>query len=210
MTLEQPSPARERILLAARETVEENGILGLRLKDIAEKANVSIPLIHKYFGDRVNLVAEVLGEMYLEHDIDRLQNFADYFNALPNPTAEDLLPLFAYTQEDWRMKRRWSRMQILAIAAENPVLRDRVAQVQEQINAHLIGFVQEARNKLGLKNYPVTNRALALLVQMYAFGFVMNDTLDHVGAAVPNEEILELMKAWVMPVFTEESTPPLD
>jgi hypothetical protein len=45
---------------------------------------------------------------------------------------------------------------------------------------------------------------------MYAFGFVMNDTLNHVGAAVPNEEILELMKVWVMPVFTEESSPPLD
>jgi AcrR family transcriptional regulator len=210
VTIEKTFSARERILNAARDTVDENGILGLRLKDIAERANVSIPLIHKYFGDRVNLVAEVLGEMYSNHDLDRLKEFADHFNSLPNPTAEDLLPLFAYVHSDSRVKRRWNRMQILAIAAENPILRARIAVIQADINAHLISFVHEARQKLGFKNELVTNRALALLVQMYASGFVMNDTLGDVGDAVPNREILELMRAWIIPVFTEESSPPLD
>ena len=210
MTFETNAPARDRILVAARACVEENGILGLRLKDVAEKAHVSIPLIHKYFGDRVGLVAEVLGDMYLEHDLDRLQDFANYFNTLPNPTPQDLLPLFAYTQDEWRMKRRWSRMQILAIAAENPQLRKRVAEIQSEINDKIIDFVTEARQKIGFGNEQVSTRALALLVQMYAFGFVMNDTLHEVGASVPNKEILQLMNAWVTPVLTEDSASPLD
>ena len=57
---ETVATSRQRILLATREEIEVSGIIGLRLNVIAEKAEVSVPLIFKYYGSREGLLTEVL------------------------------------------------------------------------------------------------------------------------------------------------------
>ncbi|MEY3582449.1 MAG: Bacterial regulatory protein tetR family [Actinomycetota bacterium] len=55
---------RENILASARAEIDQYGIIGLRLSAVAEKAQVSVPLIYKYFEDRDGLLAVVLGDWY--------------------------------------------------------------------------------------------------------------------------------------------------
>ena len=66
-----------RIAASTLKEVRKHGILGLRLADVAEGANVSIPLIYKYFDDRDGLLAAVLGEIIERHfdeELDSIQS----------------------------------------------------------------------------------------------------------------------------------------
>jgi AcrR family transcriptional regulator len=58
--------SRERILQATRARLKQDGIIGLRVADVAKDAETSITLIYKYYRDRDGLLAQVLGDMYAE------------------------------------------------------------------------------------------------------------------------------------------------
>lgn len=60
----QVADTRKLIINSARTQVDTRGIIGLRLADVAQGANVSIPLISRYFGSRDGLLAAVLGDWY--------------------------------------------------------------------------------------------------------------------------------------------------
>ncbi|NDD97570.1 MAG: TetR/AcrR family transcriptional regulator [Actinobacteria bacterium] len=71
----QPEVAttHERISTAAIEEILKCGVLGLRIANVAKGAKVSIALIHKYFGNREGLIAEVLADR-IESDYKRENN----------------------------------------------------------------------------------------------------------------------------------------
>ena len=60
MMFNQILTSRQRIELAAHAIIDETGIIGLRMQDVADRADVSVPLIHKYFGDRLGLLTQIL------------------------------------------------------------------------------------------------------------------------------------------------------
>ncbi len=52
--------SRDRILSAARDLFAERGVDGVSVRDIAEAAGVSHPLVHHYFGTKASIVDEIL------------------------------------------------------------------------------------------------------------------------------------------------------
>ena len=56
----------QAIIESARREIELNGILGLRVADVAAGANYSLTQVYRYFGDRDGLLARVLGDLYEE------------------------------------------------------------------------------------------------------------------------------------------------
>lgn len=54
------SDARERILLASRQEIAENGVRGLRIQQVAKRASVSLGLIYYHFTDRAGLLKATL------------------------------------------------------------------------------------------------------------------------------------------------------
>ena len=190
----KPVTSRERIITAARAEVETKGILGLRVQDVAEAAKVSVPLMYKYFGDRDGLLAEVLGDMFEEFVLESIDSAEDFFHSLPNPTVEDLLTLITLPQQDWRRDRRWFRVQILAASMEIPALRQRLRIVQAIIQERMTAFMDEVQTKLANGQHPVSPAALALMIQTYSHGFVLNDLLEEEGASVSADEFAHLMR----------------
>jgi AcrR family transcriptional regulator len=186
--------SRERIISAARAEVETKGILGLRVQDVAEAAKVSVPLMYKYFGDRDGLLAEVLGDMFEEFVLESIDSAEDFFHSLANPTVEDLLTLITLPQQDWRRDRRWFRLQILAASMEIPALRKRLGLVQAIIQERMTSFMDEVQTKLANGEHPVSPAALALMIQTYSHGFVLNDLLEEEGAGVSPDEFAHLMR----------------
>jgi AcrR family transcriptional regulator len=187
--------SRERIIAAARAEVETKGILGLRVQDVAQNAKVSVPLIYKYFVDRDGLLAEVLGEMFEEFVLEQLDASEAYFNALESPTVDDLLAVLALPQQDFRRPRRWQRMQILAASMEIPTLRARLSLVQNILHDRLTAFMDNAVRRITHAEPTMSTAALAMLVQSYGFGFVLNDLLEEAGGGVTDEQFASLMRA---------------
>jgi AcrR family transcriptional regulator len=194
--------SRQRITAAARVQVEVKGILGLRVQDVATEAKVSVPLIYKYYGDRDGLLAEVLGEMFEEFVLEQI------FDALENPTVEDLLAVIALPQQDFRRPRRWQRMQILAASVEIPALRQQLGVLQLHLQERLTLFMDNAQRRITGGSTPVSSAALALLVQSYGFGFVLNDLLESdEHPFVTDDQFAHLMRVMLNAALLNQQTP---
>jgi AcrR family transcriptional regulator len=194
------SNSRERIVAAAQEEIELKGILGLRVQDVAERARVSVPLIYKYFGDRDGILAEALGAMFEEFVLQRLDHSEQYFLSLETPTIDDLVAMLALPRQDFRRASRWKRVQILAASMEIPALRTRLGLAQTAIYDQLISFMDQVQKKMTGGDVVVSSAALAMLVQTYSLGFILND-LEDGGSRVSNEEFTHLMHAMLSGVF---------
>lgn len=123
---EQSGDPRELILRSARAEVEKNGILGLRVAEVAANAHYSVSIIYRYFGDRDGLLAQVLGDLY-EEILDRTAHRLAAGLPASGPLTVDLIlslapmPSEADTNPDLKL-----RLQILAVAATNPELEARL------------------------------------------------------------------------------------
>ncbi len=134
MTNTETPNARERIIAAAKHELHEVGILGLRVQDVAKRANTSVSLIYKYFEDRDGLLAQVLGDM---HD-ERIDNWETVFShALSDSTprgeftVEDLLLKLPTPNSIHFQSLGMDRAQTLAALSNNPKLRARIEQTTQ-------------------------------------------------------------------------------
>ena len=210
MTFSQILTSRQRIELAAHAIIDETGIIGLRMQDVADRAEVSVPLIHKYFGDRVGLLTQILGDKFEENDFARLQRFDDYFSMLTEPTIRDFVVMFSYPPTDRTKVRRWTRMQILAASVEIPALRKRLTEIQLKTHQVLVEFIDRVQLKLNDGELRASSDALAIIIQTYSMGSIMTDLLTEAELEIPTVAFQQLVQGMLENAFSPASPPSLD
>lgn len=202
--------SKQRIELAAHAIIDETGIIGLRMQEVADRADVSVPLIHKYFGDRNGLLTQVLGDKFEENDLARFQRFDDYFSALENPTIRDLVVMFAFPLTENSKIRRWTRMQILAASVEIPVLRERLGVLQANTHRALVEFIDRAQMAINNGEIRASSEALATIVETYSMGAIMTDLHSEAGVNIPAEEFRKIIEGMLENAFSPAAPPSLD
>ena len=210
MTFNQILTSRQRIELAAHAIIDETGIIGLRMQDVADRAEVSVPLIHKYFGDRIGLLTQVLGDKFEENDFARLQRFDDYFSMLAEPTIRDFVVMFSYPPTDRTKVRRWTRMQILAASVEIPALRKRLNEIQLKTHNVLVEFIDRVQRTLNNGEIRASSDALAIVLQTYSMGSIMTDLLSEAELEIPTAAFQGLVQGMLENAFSPASPPSLD
>ena len=125
---------RELILKCATTEIDTYGIIGLRLASVAEKAQVSVPLIYRYFDDRDGLLAVVLGDWYEEFVYRYRATIDGWIDSASRITLEEFAQLSPKPQAGAMQKDREFRLQVLATALENPQLHRRIK--AQTIDAH--------------------------------------------------------------------------
>ncbi|MEY3266876.1 MAG: hypothetical protein RJA15_1322 [Actinomycetota bacterium] len=210
MTFNQILTSRQRIELAAHAIIDETGIIGLRMQDVADRAEVSVPLIHKYFGDRIGLLTQVLGDKFEENDFARLQRFDDYFSMLAEPTIRDFVVMFSYPPTDRTKVRRWTRMQILAASVEIPALRKRLNEIQLKTHNVLVEFIDRVQRTLNNGEIRASSDALAIVIQTYSMGAIMTDLLSEAELEIPTVAFQQLVQGMLENAFSPASPPSLD
>lgn len=121
--------AVERILLSARKNIEEHGILGLRVADVAEQAYSSLTQIYRYFGNRDGLLARVLGDIYDEYLLRGLETLMDRLSGHEQLTTRAVVDAIPPLTSPMVVHAQGVRLQILAAAVTNEQLRDRLAEI---------------------------------------------------------------------------------
>ena len=105
--------SKTRILESARAELNAQGILGLRVSEVAKNADTSITLIYRYFTDRDGLLARVLGDMYDEFRLN-FQNKVNQWLEITNEiTIEQFVCLMPNPAEETKHARDF-RLQVLA------------------------------------------------------------------------------------------------
>lgn len=193
--------SRQRIIAAGRSEVEERGILGLRVQVVAVKADVSVPLIYKYFGDRDGLLAVVLSEMFEELLLEQINAAESYLNDLASPTVDDLVAVLALPQQQFRRPRRWLQVQIFAASAEIPALRAQLGIAQSAVHERITRLMETTQRRITGGRDVVSPQALALLAQAYAFGLVINDLTDEDADGITDDEFAAMMHSMVAGAF---------
>ena len=167
---------RELILKSATAEIDAYGIIGLRLSSVAQKAQVSVPLIYRYFNDRDGLLAVVLGDWY-EKFVFRYRTMVDtWIDAATTITLEEFAQLSPKPQAGAMQKDREFRLQVLATALENPQLHHRIKGLT--IDAHAWGnaTMDRAIPKLPESDRHFDRRFFSLL--LFNTMYVFYDLLD--------------------------------
>ena len=167
--------ADERIRACTIAEIEKNGIVGLRVANIAKQAGVSVPLVYKLFGDREQLLATVLSEsietFYLT-DINNIRALVE--NSESNITVELLLQALPMPSDAFRLKQRKLRMLIFAASYESPKLRKAVGKAQQTIQHATRDLIHLVRERSGSKVH-VNEDVIAFAVQALGFSFSIHD-----------------------------------
>jgi len=139
---------RSRVLAAAREEILAEGILGLRVADVASRAHYSVSVIYRYFGDRNGLVAAVLGDLYEETLAARRQKIVERIPASGPLSIEHLVDLVPTPSEVAGSDELRMRLQILAVAATNNALEERISEIAQRNFAEMLDYVRHLRSRL--------------------------------------------------------------
>jgi AcrR family transcriptional regulator len=114
------------ILQSAREELLTNGILGLRVADVAAKSNTSITQIYRFFRNRDGLLARVLGDIYDEQTQVAVDAYLSHLPAERALTIRDLADAIPVELTPELIKVQGLRNQILATSVHNNDLHDRL------------------------------------------------------------------------------------
>jgi AcrR family transcriptional regulator len=167
---------RELILKCATTEIDTYGIIGLRLSSVAQKAQVSVPLIYKYFDDRDGLLAVVLGNWYEEFVYRYRATIDGWIDSASRITLEEFAQLSPKPQAGAMQKDREFRLQVLATALENPQLHHRIKALTIDAHAWSTTAIDRVIPKLPESDRHFDRRFFSLL--LFNTMYVFYDLLD--------------------------------
>lgn len=184
-------PAAERILEAAKNEIDERGVLGFRVLEVSEKAKAAVPLIYRHFGGRNGLVAAALADQFESIMTAEIERVHEAIAKSPTLSVEELLEFLPLPNRPDADFIRWKRLSVMATARELPELQVRLTASQKRINEAFEQVIKEAIEKLRLPS-AFSARAFSLMLQSMVIGFTLND-LD-ASHKVTNEEFADLWR----------------
>lgn len=125
---------RDRLLRAAVAAIDTEGIRGMRVRDVAAEAGVTVPSVYHFFGSKDGLVDAALAQRYLRGLLELTQKFAEL--SLACTTAEQYWAVvdrvvLAVFQPD-RIPVRSVRADVLGSAQSRPHLREALSLAQRE------------------------------------------------------------------------------
>jgi AcrR family transcriptional regulator len=158
----------ERILNAVSEQLELSGIAGLRLRDVADRLNVSVPSLYRFFEDREAMIAAAYVRDFA------LQTFVD---------IDEMQQVFASAQsvEDYEEGlRRWRKLAAIAATRHDAELMEQIASVQAEFTERVAALFVAARERGWVKT-SINPMAFAFAVQGLALGPLFADVAPSTG-----------------------------
>ena len=176
MTTPRPlQDSKTRILESARAELKLQGILGLRVSEVAKNADTSITLIYRYFIDRDGLLARVLGDLYDEFRLTFQNKVNEWLAATDQITIEQFVYLMPNPAEETKHARDF-RLQVLATSLENTELHKRIKKITQETHEWMISAIEASRHKLPEQDRNFDARFLTVF--MFNVMFVYYDLVD--------------------------------
>jgi len=176
----------EALLDAAERLLLDIGYAGITTRKLAAEAGVNHGLVHYYFGSVENLLVRVLERFTARLTARQRELYAD-----PDvPFIDKWRQAMRYlVGEDVEYEKVWLELQ--ALAWNNPELRDRVAQVDQEWRAVLIEAFAEPRERYRI-DMPLD--ALVALVITFNEGIILERAQ---GITTGHRELLAWIDAWL-------------
>src|SRR5579862_813913 len=166
----------DRILDAVSEQLERTGIAGLRLRDVADRLNVSVPSLYRFFEDREAMIAAAYVRDFAMQTFEDLDELAEIFASAVS--AEDYEKGLRRFMEDAfstdRRRGQWRKLAAIAATRHDTGLMEQIATIQAQFTARVAELYQSMQVE-GRAVAPVNPLAFAFAVQGMAMGPILAD-----------------------------------
>ena len=166
----------QAIIDSARREIDTNGILGLRVADVATGAHYSLTQVYRYFGDRDGLLARVLGDLYDEILTRTHEGYMAQMKTLNVITLDDIVNSLPTVSKPQAMLVQEIRLQILATSVKNVELRERIEDISRDMYQRWESGLDYIESKLepGLE---IDRRVftIMLIVQMMYYRTLLGD-----------------------------------
>jgi AcrR family transcriptional regulator len=177
--------AEDALLDAAERLLVEVGYAGVTTRRLAEEAGVNHGLVHYYFGSIETLLLRAL-ERFTQQLLARQQELY----AADMPFREKWRAAMRHLlSDDVTYEKVWLELQ--AMAWNDPVLRQRLADVNERWRTVLTEAFAEPHRQLGIE---MPLRAMVSLVMTFNLGMIV-ERLGGVDAG--HSELLEWIDQWL-------------
>lgn len=172
--------SRERILEAAIAVIETDGEAGVRVDQIADRANIAKPSIYHFFNSRDGLIIAAQAERYRRSLLFSVSALMEPIRACRSRDEFAMIirnRIRAFALPEGRQRRR-DRIQVLGSAASRPTLRAEIQAVESQAVAEFEWVFQYARERGW-----ITTRFDLGIVSRWWFGVILgrhlvDDVLD--------------------------------
>jgi AcrR family transcriptional regulator len=170
---------RDRVIEVALAMLEEGGEGSVRIDDVRDRSGVSIGSIYHHFGDRDGIIvaAQVRRfSRFAEAEIAALSDIVASSADLDGfRTALRSLTLHASSQ--LRVAERWARIAVLSSSVGRPELAAEVRAIQTRLTDEFQAHVAQGQAR-GFFRSDLDPRAVALFVEAYSLGYVLNELDD--------------------------------
>lgn len=134
--------ARERVLGAALELIARDGFDGVRMADIAERAQVSRALVHYHFSNRAELLTQALAHSLSAAEARLERAAADARRSTPPQRLADLIDFaLPVSRADIVELRLWSELEFRA--AGSPELARALSDLNARVGQPLADAVAD-------------------------------------------------------------------
>lgn len=145
--MEHTAGTKERLLEAAIAVIDEDGVKGIRIRDIAAAAGVREPSVYHFFGSRDGLVEAALAERFNIHLSEMFQSFNS--GLVDCRTQDDFVALVKEVLEktfaDNRAKVRSIRADIIGSAQSRPRLKQAINEAMLGSYAEFNRYIEAAQ-----------------------------------------------------------------
>lgn len=168
---------RRHVVAAARDQIEQAGIITLNVAAVARACGISETLVYRHFASRAGLLEEALVQMWDDHaararaDVEALLAEVVTEQVSPGRIAA-LLPTLGGAD---RARQRLLRLQILAASATLPTLRARIAATQRGHDAAIEHAAATALRDVAPELRVSAVRAIRALVVGVSLGLGLAD-----------------------------------
>lgn len=169
----------KRLLDAGREELQMSGPINFRLDRVLKLAKVSPSSLYHHFGNRDGLLTALEFERSYADMMREMEMLRAYIASTDDPEA-----LFKATELTFSLagkssgrERRQHRVETLAAASRNPVLRAMLADAQREgsaIHAEIIQMALQKRRET--PNHPIDG--ISYVVQSLLVGRILVDMMD--------------------------------
>lgn len=145
--METSSGTRERLLSAAVSVINEEGVKGIRIRDIAASAGVREPSVYHFFGSREGLVEAALIERFSIHLSEMFRVFGE--KLVECRTQEEFVTAVKDVMHlafgDNRAVVRSMRADVIGSAQSRPELKAAVNEVMLESYSELGRYLKDAQ-----------------------------------------------------------------
>ena len=169
-------PTKSHLIETAVALINEHGPHNFTVDQLLDMSKISKGSLYHHFEDFNDVIIAAQVErfaLYVEEDIVNITGVVLAATSKDDLLARlDAISVVAHSYE--RVARRGDRMEILSSARHSEKMKQALGPVQARLTASFADLVREMQSR-GWASQEVSPEAVAVFIQAYTLGFVVND-----------------------------------